>query len=60
MKIEEFVTAPVSKGQIAGKVICRVNGEVVSETNLIVAEDVEKVGFFAVQKKLLKLLLRTG
>ena len=60
IKMEEFVTAPVSKGQIAGKVICRVNGEVISETNLIVAEDVEKIGFFAVQKKLLKLLLRMG
>ena len=59
-EISEFVTAPVAKGQIVGKARCMVNGEVVSETNLVAAEEVGRIGFFALQKKLLKLLLRMG
>ena len=59
-EISEFVTAPVAKGQIVGKARCMVNGEVVSETNLVATEEVGRIGFFALQKKLLKLLLRMG
>ena len=55
---DEFVLAPVRKGQIVGKVKCVIEGEVVAQTNLVATEDVERIGFWKLQKKMLGLLLR--
>ncbi len=57
---EDSVMAPVKKGQVIGKVKCISGGEVISEANLIATEDVGKIGFFALHKKMLGLLLRIG
>ena len=62
---EEFVTellpevsAPVTKGQVVGKVQCVLNGTLLAEANLVASEDVHRIGFWQLQKKMLGLLLR--
>ncbi|MBR6720258.1 MAG: D-alanyl-D-alanine carboxypeptidase [Clostridia bacterium] len=56
---DEFVNAPVIKGQVIGKVRCVVGGETVSEVNLVATADVKRIGLWQLQKKMLGLLLRT-
>lgn len=58
VETDEFITAPVTKGQVLGKVRCVVEGETVAEGNLVANADVLRIGFWQLQKKMLGLLLR--
>lgn len=55
---DEFITAPLKKGDIAGKIKCVIDGEVIAETNLTVNEDVGKIGLWKMCMKTLAMLLR--
>ncbi len=57
-EIPEQIEAPVIKGQKIGKIYVKTGGEIVSESNLIAAQDVGKIGFFKMYKNMLKYLLR--
>ncbi len=39
------IKAPVRQGESIGKLVCKIDGETISETELVAGEDVEKVGF---------------
>ena len=43
--INENITAPITKGDVLGKVTYSLDGETVSEVNLIAENDVEKINF---------------
>ncbi|MDO5477537.1 MAG: D-alanyl-D-alanine carboxypeptidase family protein [Clostridia bacterium] len=58
VETEEFVTAPLKKGDAVGVIKCLLNGEVIAETKLVAASDVERIGFWQLQKKMLGFLLR--
>lgn len=53
IQIKEGITAPVKKGDILGKAVFMLDGEVIGETDIIAAENVEKAGFFDYLKKIL-------
>lgn len=50
------LTAPVSKGTVAGKLTFEVDGTVVKETDLIIKEDVQKQSFWDVFQQFLRML----
>lgn len=58
VETEAFVTAPLKKGDAVGVIKCLLNGEVIAETKLVAASDVERIGFWQLQKKMLGFLLR--
>lgn len=53
IQIKEGITAPVKKGDVLGKAVFMLEGEVIGETDIIAAENVEKAGFFDYLKKIL-------
>lgn len=53
IQIKEGITAPVKKGDVLGKAVFMLDGEVIGETDIIAAENVEKAGFFDYLKKIL-------
>ncbi|MGN0323525.1 MAG: D-alanyl-D-alanine carboxypeptidase family protein [Oliverpabstia sp.] len=53
IQIKEGITAPVKKGDVLGKAVFMLNGEVIGETDIIATENVEKAGFFDYLKKIL-------
>ena len=53
IQIKEGITAPVKKGDILGKAVFMLDGEVIGETDIIATENVEKAGFFDYLKKIL-------
>ena len=48
VELSEKVEAPVTQGQVVGKIIYRLEGEVVAESEITATENIEKVSFFAV------------
>lgn len=50
ISIDDTLSAPISKGQTIGKVTYTLNGDVISECNLIASEDVEKISFLSMDK----------
>lgn len=48
--ISDNVSAPISKGDVIGKLEFRLNGDIISETNLIANDGVDKIGFFSMEK----------
>jgi D-alanyl-D-alanine carboxypeptidase (penicillin-binding protein 5/6) len=50
ISIEDNISAPISKGQIIGKVTYNLNGDIVSECNLIASDDISKINFFSMNK----------
>lgn len=48
--ISNDISAPVSKGDVVGKLEFRLNGDVVSETNLIARDSVDKMGIVSMEK----------
>ncbi len=50
ISLSENLSAPISKGDIIGKVQFCLNGEVVSECNLISNSSVEKIDFVSMEK----------
>lgn len=53
IQIKEGITAPVKKGDILGKAVFMLDGEVIGETDIIATENVEKAGFFDYLKRIL-------
>ena len=53
IQIKEGITAPVKKGDVLGKAVFMLDGEVIGETDIIAAENVEKAGFFDYLKRIL-------
>ncbi len=45
ISMENSLSAPISKGQSIGKITYTLNGEMISECNLIASEDVDKIRF---------------
>lgn len=43
--LPDKLNAPVKQGEAIGKLVCKINGEIISETELVAGEEVEKVGF---------------
>lgn len=53
MEIASEVTVPVKKGQRLGRLIYKLNDEIVAEYEIVAAEDVEAINFSAIFKDLL-------
>lgn len=53
IQIKEGITAPVKKGDVLGKAVFMLDGEVIGETDIIATENVEKAGFFDYLKRIL-------
>ena len=58
--MNEFATAPIKKGEIVGKVIYKLNDEIIGENPIYCAENIDKITFFeyfgfAIKKFLLNL-----
>ena len=50
--LEEELTAPIEKGEAVGKVVYRLNGEILGEVSILAGESVEKAEFLDYLKKL--------
>ncbi len=50
---DESVSAPVHKGDLVGKVRYLDDGKVLCEDDILAADDVEKIGFFGIFRKML-------
>ena len=48
--IPNNVSSPISKGDVIGKLEFRLNGDIISETNLVAKNDVDKIGIFSMEK----------
>ena len=48
--ISDNISAPISQGEIIGKLEFRLNGDIVSETNLVAKDSIDKIGFFSMEK----------
>ena len=48
--ISDNISAPISQGEIIGKLEFRLNGDIVSETNLVAKDGIDKIGFFSMEK----------
>ncbi len=44
--LEDSIVAPISKGQKLGEVNYTINGEVVGSSNIVAADDVDKIGLW--------------
>jgi D-alanyl-D-alanine carboxypeptidase (penicillin-binding protein 5/6) len=60
IQMNEFATAPIKKGEIVGKVIYKLNDEIIGENPIYCAENIDKITFFeyfgfAIKKFLLNL-----
>ena len=59
MEIASEVAAPVKKGQSLGRLIYKLNDEIVAEYDIVAAEDVEAINFSAIFKDLLSKFFKT-
>ena len=53
IEMPDVIQAPVKKGDIVGKVIYRLNEKNIGECNLIVMQDIDKIGFFNMERYVL-------
>ena len=53
ISLNENISAPISKGDVIGNVTFSLNGETISNVNLIADSDVEKFNLFSMGKKVL-------
>ena len=53
IEMPDVIQAPVKKGDIVGKVIYMLNGKNIGECNLIVMQDIDKIGFFNMERYVL-------
>ena len=56
-ELGEAFPAPIKKGDVLGKVVATLDGEVIAECQLIAAEDVERRGAFSYFKELLEMFM---
>ena len=57
IELDEYIQAPVSKGDVVGKIIYSVNGEIIGEAPVFCAESVEKISFIDYAFRILKKFL---
>lgn len=50
ISIPEDISAPISKGDVIGKISFSLNGDVISESNLLAGSSVDKIGIFTMEK----------
>lgn len=53
IEMPDVIGAPVKKGDIVGKVVYRLNEKNIGECNIIVVQDIDKIGFFNMEKYIL-------
>ena len=53
IEMPDVIQAPVKKGDIVGRVIYRLNEKNIGECNLIVMQDIDKIGFFNMERYVL-------
>ena len=53
IEMPDVIGAPVKKGDIVGRVIYRLNEKNIGECNVIVTQDIEKIGFFNMERYIL-------
>ena len=53
IEINDNVEAPIKKGDVLGKVVFSLDDSEVSSTNLVSANDVDKIGLFTMSKKVI-------
>ena len=41
--IPDFISAPLSKGDVVGKIVYKLNGEIIGETDVFVKENIDKI-----------------
>lgn len=54
ISIEDTILAPIYKGQIVGKITYTLNGNIISECNLIASNTVDKMNLFSMDKFIIK------
>ena len=52
-ELPDSLTAPVEKGTVDGKVLYRINGETIAETEILCAESIRRMTFWDVIKRML-------
>ena len=50
IEIPDTISAPIKKGEFLGKITYVLDGEKVGECNLVVNEDIDKIGFLSMEK----------
>ena len=53
IEMPDIISAPVKKGDIVGRVIYRLNEKDIGECNIIITQDIDKIGFFNMEKYVL-------
>ena len=53
IEMPDVIGAPVKKGDIVGKVIYKLNEKNIGECNIIVTQDIDKIGFFNMERYIL-------
>ena len=52
ISIDDNISAPISKGQIVGKLSFSLNGDIISECNLVANSDIDKINIFSMEKNI--------
>lgn len=52
ISIDDSISAPISKGQVIGKLTFTLNGDTIAETNLFASDDVDKIGLISMSKSI--------
>ena len=50
IELPDIINAPINKGDIIGKVTYTLNGEIISECNLLADNDIAKIGFIPMEQ----------
>ena len=53
-QIENYILAPVKKNEVIGKIIYKLDGEIIGESNIVSLETVDKISFFEYFIRVLK------
>ena len=53
IELPEFLTAPVEKGTVVGKVLYQIGGETIAETEILTTESIRRMTFWDVVKRML-------
>lgn len=53
ISLDSSISAPIKKGQIIGSVDFVLNGDTICKSNLIADDDVDKIGLFSMNRKIL-------
>ena len=53
IELPEFLTAPVEKDEVVGKVLYQIEGETIAETDILTTESIRRMNFWDVLKRVL-------